>query len=208
MWAVEHFKLRPDIKFLDVACGKGELAEWARRRGASGVGSDLSAAAIKQGQDLFPYLPLAVANGQHLPYPTNTFDAIGSMGSLEHYEDMAAGVREMARVVKPDGWVYILVPNTYSLLTNVLTAYHTGRTNLDDQPIQRYATRLEWQDLLEANELVVRRTIKYECAWPRTWIDLQWYLQHPKQLIRLFLQYAIPLNLAFSFIFFCQKAEL
>ncbi|MFQ5580526.1 MAG: class I SAM-dependent methyltransferase [Nitrospiria bacterium] len=207
IWAAGLFDLPPGAKFLDVACGKGELAYWVRREGAVGFGSDLSASAIQQGHELFPNLPLAVANGQNLPYSDNAFYAIGSMGSLEHYEDMAAGIQEMVRVVKPYGWVYILVPNIYSLLTNVLAAYRTGRTCLDNQPIQRYAARLEWQDLLQDNGLIVRHTIKYERVWPRTWADGKWYLQHPKELIRLFLQFAIPLDLSFSFVFFCQKAE-
>jgi SAM-dependent methyltransferase len=207
MWAIELFNLSPGTKFLDVACGKGELAHWAGRKQALGFGCDLSASAIKQGHALFFKLPLVVANGQNLPYPSHTFDAIGSMGSLEHYEDMAAGVREMARLVKPTGWVHILVPNTYSLLVNVLAAYHTGRANLDNQPIQRYGTRFDWQDLLEANGLLVRQTIKYEVAWPRSWTDLKWYLRRPKQFVRLFLQLGIPLNLAYCFVFLCQKAE-
>ncbi|MBI1880698.1 MAG: hypothetical protein HYR94_21185 [Chloroflexi bacterium] len=61
--------------------------------------------------------------------------------------------------------------------------------------------------MLEANGLAVRRTLKYERAWPRTWADGRWYLRRPKQLIRLLLQPLIPLNLAFCFIFVCQKAE-
>ncbi len=207
MWVVELMDLPPQAKFLDVACGKGELAHWVRGGNRRGFGSDLSASAIQQGHRLFPTLPLSVSNGQKLPYRGNSFDAVGSMGSLEHYEDMAAGVREMARIVKPEGWVYILVPNTYSLLVNIHSAYRKGRTSIDHQPIQRYAARLEWQDLLESNGLVVRRTIKYEKAWPKTWPDLLWYLRRPKQLIRLGVQPFIPLNLAFSFVYFCQKAD-
>ncbi|MBI1880697.1 MAG: hypothetical protein HYR94_21180 [Chloroflexi bacterium] len=57
LWVVKLFGLRPEVKFLDVACGKGELAHWAGRTGALGFGSDLSAAAIHQGHCLFPSLP-------------------------------------------------------------------------------------------------------------------------------------------------------
>ncbi|OQY46971.1 MAG: hypothetical protein B6242_06435 [Anaerolineaceae bacterium 4572_78] len=205
MWAVDKFDLSPDSKFLDVACGKGELSHHVKSKTEHSFGEDLSPSAIKQGSFMFPDLPLYVANGQAIPHADNTFDVIGCMGSLEHYKDMAFGVREMARVVNPDGWVYILVPNTFSLLTNILVAYRKGRTSLDNQPIQRYAARLDWQDFLEDNGLIVKRTMKYERPFPRTWLDVKWYLYRPKDLFRLCVQPLVPLNLTFHFLFTCQK---
>jgi hypothetical protein len=107
--------------------------------------------------------------------------------------------------LRPDGLALFLVPNTFALLTNIWYAFRRGRTVIDPyQPIQRYGARYEWQELLEANGLVVERTLKFERVLPRTWKDLIAYLRRPKQVIRLLLTPFIPLNLAFSFIFICR----
>ncbi len=46
-------------------------------------------------------------------------------------------------------------------------AWHNGRTADDGQPIQRYAARYEWEDLLIKNGLFIERTVKYGLVWPR-----------------------------------------
>ncbi len=201
-WILGLLRPGPRGRFLDIACGQGRLVQLAADLGLEAHGLDLAAQAIKKGQGEH----LIVANGQRLPYPANSFRYLTNIGSLEHYVDPAAGIREMARVLDPEGIACILLPNTFSLLGNMLSAWHEGRTADDGQPIQRYAARYEWQDLLEAGGLRVLRTYKYECEPPRSWQDLkQKYLRHPKALIRLLLTPLIPLNLANSFVYICQK---
>jgi SAM-dependent methyltransferase len=45
-----------------------------------------------------------------IPHPDNSFDAILCIHVLEHVEDDRAAMRELARVLKPDGWAIVLVP--------------------------------------------------------------------------------------------------
>ena len=93
-------------------------------------------------------------------------------------------------------------------MTNVWIAFRQGRTSIDPyQPIQRYAARYEWQDLLEGNGLVVTKTQRYKSVRPRTWPDFLHYLRRPKQLVRLLLSPFIPLNLVWAFVFVCRKAD-
>jgi SAM-dependent methyltransferase len=121
---------------------------------------------------------------------------------------MQTAVREMARVLKPNGRAVVLVPNTFSLLNNIWIALRQGRTSIDPyQPIQRYGARYERQELLEDNGLVVQKTIKYDRVKPRTRNELKTLLSHPKELARLILAPFVPLNLAFCFVFICHKAN-
>lgn len=113
----------------------------------------------------------------------------------------------MARVLKPGGRAYILVPNTFSLLTNVWEAFRHGRTAVDDQPIQRYGARADWSTLLEDNGLRVLRTLKYERPWPYHRPDWNYYLRKPKELARLVAGPLVPLNLAFCFLFVCERPQ-
>lgn len=51
-----------------------------------------------------------VGDGQQLPFIGGGFDLILCEYVLEHVPNPALMVREMARVVKPGGWVYVTVP--------------------------------------------------------------------------------------------------
>ena len=205
-WLLDLLDVQSGHRLLDIACGVGSLPRLAIRAGSKAHGVDFSEVALRVAHREAPAVGLVMADGERLPYPDACFDYVTNIGSLEHYAHPEAGAREIARVLKPDGCSCVLLPNTFGLLGNVWTALRTGRTFDDGQPIQRYAARLEWQDLLEAAGMTVIRTVKYERTWPRRLSNVRWYLTHPKDLIRLFLGPFVPLNLANYFVYLCGKA--
>jgi ubiquinone/menaquinone biosynthesis C-methylase UbiE len=56
-------------------------------------------------------LPIAVGAGEHLPYPSASFDLITCLDVLEHVDDAEAVMLEMRRVLRPGGAVLTTVPN-------------------------------------------------------------------------------------------------
>ncbi len=206
-WMYDKLALQPGDVYLDISCGRGELTNLAQAAGILAHGLDLSFAALYQGWHADGTRHLLVGNAERLPYASGQFSVVSNIGSLEHFLDMKTAVRETTRVLQRNGRAIILVPNTFSLLTNIWIAFRQGRTSIDDQPIQRYAARYEWQQLLEENGLRVEKTLKYERIWPRNKEDWRAYLSHPKEMMRLLLTPVIPLNLAWSFIFICRKTE-
>jgi len=205
-WILDLLDIQPGRFLLDVSCGVGSLPRLAAQAGLRAFGVDFSEIALQIAYREAPTVTWILADGESLPFPDSCFDYVTHIGSLEHYINPQAGVQEIARVLKPDGYACVLLPNTFGLLGNVWTALRTGRTFDDGQPIQRYAARLEWQDLLEASGLRVIRTVKYERAWPRNFADIYWYLKHPKDILRLFLGVFVPLNWANYFVYLCRKA--
>lgn len=206
-WLLDLLNPLPGRRLLDISCGTGSLPRLAARAGLIAHGVDFSEIALRAARRKAPEICWVVADGERLPYPDAYFDYITSIGSLEHYMCPEAGVREIVRVLKPDGRACILLPNTFGLMGNVWTALRTGRTFDDGQPIQRYAARFEWQELLEEGGLKVVRTLKYEQAWPRNFADTLWYLRHFKAIVRLCLGYLVPLNLANYFVYLCEKID-
>lgn len=199
---LDRVKPLGNSKLLDVACGSGALVNFASKLGAEAVGVDLSLTALKGVK-----IHKAVANGEHLPFPSNSFDLVTSIGSLEHYCNPKLGASELARVLKDDGWACVLLPNAFSLIGNIKHVMLRGDVFDDGQPIQRYGTLVSWRRLLREGGLIPSKVIKYEIFPPMTLNDLLWYLRRPSKMLHLMVASVIPLNLACCFVFMCQKEQ-
>jgi ubiquinone/menaquinone biosynthesis C-methylase UbiE len=207
-WLLGRLRPEPGKRLLDVSCGVGVLLKFAAEAGLKACGVDLSQAAVREAKQMSPTVRVAAGNGETLPYADSSFDYVTNIGSLEHYEHMAKGIRETARVLRADGQACILVPNSFGLLWNISYVWRTGDVCDDEQPIQRYGTRQQWQRLLEANGLTVCRLFGYHRALPRTRRDWLWYLRRPHKLLASLLVIPlIPVNLASNLVFICRKGQ-
>ena len=90
---------------LDLGSGVGWAAELAHEKGAGPpvVGADFAFTALRLGGRIAPHVQRIQADGGRLPFPASSFDRLISMGSLEHFPDVALGLREVVRVLKPGG---------------------------------------------------------------------------------------------------------
>jgi SAM-dependent methyltransferase len=211
---VRHFRqlldlvdARPGMRLLDVACGEAGLLHAAARRGLAVQGVDLSPVALAAGAPGLPRGSLALADGEALPFPDAWFDRITNIGSLEHYADPLAGAAEMARVLRPDGLAAILVPNTFGLRWNVLHAWRTGDVHDDGQPLQRYATRGQWERLLAAGGFSIERVVGYEKQddLPQRIGEIGGLARHPSRLLIPLARW-LPPDMASMLIFICRRA--
>lgn len=104
-----------DKLILDIPCGRGFYLKMIRYVSRCRlVGAELDWPVIQKAQHNVANLPdiaLHNANIYHLPYPSNTFDAVILSEILEHIERDVDGLKEIYRVLKPGGVVAITVPN-------------------------------------------------------------------------------------------------
>jgi ubiquinone/menaquinone biosynthesis C-methylase UbiE len=205
-WLLTLLRPQSGQSLLEVSCGQSPLMHFGSKAGLRVAGLDLSPSAVQIAASQVPSAPLCVANAERLPYPNNTFNFVTNIGSVEHYFHPDRAIRDMARVLRPDGLALILLPNTFGLLGNILYVWRRGDVFDDGQPLQRYGTQGQWRRLLELNGLHVVRTVKYEREWPRTWKDFWWYALRPHKMGRALLTPLIPTNLASFLVFLCQKA--
>lgn len=111
---------------------------WASQQGAHAYGVDISPPIVLQARAAFRRCqrPIAgvVGDVRELPFLDNSFDAIYSMGTIEHFDDTQGAIAEIARVLKPGGRAIVGVPNRHDpflrpLMSTVLQAiglYHYG----------------------------------------------------------------------------------
>ena len=108
-----------------------EILRWAAARGARPFGIDIAPDVVEAARRVLgPFRPgLALADVRALPFRSDAFDLVYSMGTIEHFPDHAAAVGEIFRVLKPGGRAIVGVPNKLDpflrpLLVHVLN--HTG----------------------------------------------------------------------------------
>jgi SAM-dependent methyltransferase len=207
MWILKLLKPEPGSRLLDISCGQGRLSSLAHRAGFKGLGMDFSPQALYlanlEAQGYF-----AVADGQRLPLADHSIDYISHIGSLEHYLNPSVGAKEIGRVLKPHGRAVILLPNTYGLFGNIRFVLKNGDVFDDGQPIQRYATRKHWANILSQGGLRIDRTISYtEVDYPYFWRDVFWLLAHPQKIVRGLIARLLPVNLANQFVYICSSAR-
>jgi len=98
-------------RVLDVACGLGHWLSVCSKHGAQTSGVDLSERAIGACRQAIPDGTFFAQPAETLPFEDACFDVVTCLGSLEHFVDQEAAIREMVRVGKPNARFVILVPN-------------------------------------------------------------------------------------------------
>jgi ubiquinone/menaquinone biosynthesis C-methylase UbiE len=97
----------PGLRALDVGCGPGALTgELCGRLGADHVAAiDPAPQFVAACRERYPGADVRQGVAEHLPWPDATFDAALSALVIAFMSDPDAGVREMARVTRPQGTV-------------------------------------------------------------------------------------------------------
>ena len=132
------------LRILEVACGRGGFVRHLAGAGAHVTGCDFSAAALhatrlklcNDGQP--PPVTLVQGDAQSLPFADNSFDILISCETIEHLPEVQSALREMFRVTRPGGKLFLTTPNYFNFmgLYEIYARFrHPARR--DDQPFDR-----------------------------------------------------------------------
>ncbi|MCC6455316.1 MAG: class I SAM-dependent methyltransferase [Caldilineaceae bacterium] len=107
-WPVMQTMLPPmqGIRVLDLGCGFGAFARWAREMGAASVlGLDLSEKMIARAQELTsdPGVTYRVANIEKIDLPDDSFELVYSSLALHYIEDFGAICAAVRRLLVAGG---------------------------------------------------------------------------------------------------------
>lgn len=111
--------LQRDDRVLDVACGTGIFARAARAQLGSGhliTGLDLNPGMLAVAEEKAADISWQQGSAESLPFEDNTFDVVVSQFGLMLFESPEKALREMWRVLRPDGRLIIAVFNSLEYL--------------------------------------------------------------------------------------------
>jgi len=98
-------------RILDVGCGRGYTLAWLSRWGADVYGTQLSASAAETAKQHIGADRVFVGELSEAGFADHRFDCVTLWHVLEHTPDPLAILKEVSRILKPGGLVYIEVPN-------------------------------------------------------------------------------------------------
>jgi ubiquinone/menaquinone biosynthesis C-methylase UbiE len=140
----EHIGGVTGLHVLEVACGRGGFVSGLARAGAHVTGCDFSFSALRVASTKLDeagrseWAAVVQGDAQSLPFADAAFDLVVSCETIEHLPDVRSAMREMYRVTRPGGKLFLTTPN-YANFTGMYELYakvrHPGRK--DDQPFDR-----------------------------------------------------------------------
>ena len=112
---VEMIKDQKPENVLDIATGTGDLASnLVETQAKKIIGLDISQGMLEIGktkikqQGLDHTIEMLVGDSENMPFEDNSFDAITVAFGIRNFENLEVGLKEILRVLKPEGTFVIL----------------------------------------------------------------------------------------------------
>jgi SAM-dependent methyltransferase len=103
--------LSPTGRTLEAGCGLGRWVFYLNRKGYDVVGVEVSPTAIEAIRQAVPAAPIRQGDILHMDFADSTFDAVISLGVVEHFaEGPQSALAEMRRVLSPGGLLFVSIP--------------------------------------------------------------------------------------------------
>jgi demethylmenaquinone methyltransferase/2-methoxy-6-polyprenyl-1,4-benzoquinol methylase len=100
--------VRPGDRVLDACCGTGDLAIAAASAGGRVAGVDFSAPMLERARRKAPQIEWVESDALALPFADGSFDSATVGFGARNLADLEGGLRELRRVLRPEGRVAIL----------------------------------------------------------------------------------------------------
>jgi SAM-dependent methyltransferase len=128
-------------RILDVGCGEGRVGRWLSAHGHTVVGIDSSPTLANAARESGGYEAVVTGDAGRLPWPEHAFDLAVAYMALHDMPDAAAVTGEIARVLRPGGWLALAVIHPLSR---------------SDESLDRYFEEVRFQDDVTREGLTMR----------------------------------------------------
>lgn len=167
---------------LDIGIGDASIAEmFYPKKLIIDVGCDVDAIGIERARGNKKYKKIQVQNAERMSFPNSKFGSVICNSTAEHITHDKQAIKEMGRVLKKGGHLYLTVPSAY-LPEMILelerfegnTHPKRALTRFNDRVMHKhYRTLGDWRKILAAGKMEI---ITYKYYFPvsttRTWYEL------------------------------------
>ncbi len=156
-------------RVLEIGCGEGQLGRLLRARGHSVTGIELLPDVAERARAHLDRVVLADVEGDGLPFPPDSFDAIVFADVLEHLVDPWGALRKAVEVLAEDGVVVASIPNVQNV--DVIRRLLRGRWDYRERGILDFG-HLRFFTLKTIRALFARADLSVEFVghcYRRTW---------------------------------------
>src|SRR5258708_41019 len=149
-------QVRDKGRACDLGCGPGQVARYLKSSGVDVMGIDLSPQMVEQARKLNPGIPFQQGDMRHLDLPDAALAGMAAFYCIIHIprEDVIAVLRELNRVLMPDGLL--------------LLTFHAGEQTLHrdeffGKPVSldfRFFTREDMEGKLQAAGFLIDEVVE------------------------------------------------
>ena len=113
-FSVFYLNAKQDAKLLEIGCGNGEMLQSMEARGWKVTGVDFDSKSVDVAKNKGLNIYLGTLEEQH--FSESSFDAIVMSHVIEHVPDPTALLKECYRILRPNGKLISITPNTNGYL--------------------------------------------------------------------------------------------
>ena len=135
---LKHMNVASLHDVLEIGCGMGSISAYvAQEFGMRVIGTDCDEAQVKLARRKYPethHLHFRVEDAGHLSFADESFDLVLSQNVFHHIPRWRLAVRELFRVLRPEGyviWFDLAVPGWAKRLLKPIGGHH-GLYTIDD----------------------------------------------------------------------------
>jgi SAM-dependent methyltransferase len=191
---VDRLGIQPGAQVLDVACGTGNLAIPAARKGAQVIGADIAPNLLEQARQRAAVDDLQIAfqegDAENLPFDDGQFDVVMTMFGAMFAPRPELTAAELGRVCRPGGTIAMANWTPGGFIGKV---FGVGAKYIP--PPEGLPAPVRWGE-----EAVVRKRLSPYASGIRTSLQMAEFdfPFPPSQVVRFFREYFGPTKVAFS----------
>ena len=148
--------------FLELGGGDGRFAFYLMRNGYQVIESDIALGSVQKVKTIAEKNNIqnghyAIIDAEALPFKDNCLDGVFLVASLHHIPNAQKAIKEIARVLKPNGyflilrepasWQYVIFGPIFKLLQNVLRRKNKNEISLADDETKGFSRNILLQML-------------------------------------------------------------
>lgn len=169
-------KIKKEDRLLEIGCGQAKGLRYLKDRGyikeENIYALDQSIEAINFSKTKLPQAQILCGDAYQLPFPDNFFDQILLLEVIEHLAHPRQALKEIARVLKPKGRLFLSFPNYLNfpwLLVRVLAEKLNKPNWIVLQPVDKIYTVPSIINLCRKSGLSCKKSIGSNYFPPLIW---------------------------------------